>query len=615
VTSFGLDTAPHRRYLEQRGVPVDFALAHGFDFLGAAETRREVGVPSPSIKIGYRDLAGKPTGHARYRLLDPNSKAKFMQARNSQLRLYFPTLPKGSWAKVAKDPKKGLIVCEGEVKAARAALAGYACVGIGGAQAWQAGGELLVDWDLIEARGRHLTIATDTDFFWNTDVTRGYLGLGTRLAARGAAVQYKVLPDVVGNGRAGLDDFLHRAGPEAFEQLPAYALDSELIGKLRRRVDAEPEPMRLGLAALPGAWLDQPLPAQEFTVEPLIPARTVALLAAEGGTGKSSLALRLGLAVAGGEPFFSLKTQAQRVVFLALEDPPDVLRRRVHRFHHALLDELRVFRKDEGRAKRFDAHVRANLVIESLAGRQLHLVTLERGSVVQGPLLDQLIQRLKDAGGAGLVIIDPLSRAHGADENSNGVGTALINAAERVAGELDCSVLISHHTGKAAASAQSESMYAARGASGIADAARVMLRLRQIDEKEAAKITNVSPEDVQRGVLKLVNAKNNYAPRVPDLWLKRTQHGDFAPFVPEMAKAADDYDAGLARLAAWAQQRGAPFTKSAVANQHRAAIFGAIGRNAARDLVEDAIERGDVVPSGQAAAGAATTYVMKGAAP
>jgi RecA-family ATPase len=89
-------------------------------------------------------------------------------------------------------------------------------------------------------------------------------------------------------------------------------------------------------------------------------------------------------------------------------------------------------------------------------------------------LLPALIARIKVVNPV-LVIVDPMARFHGGDENSNAVGTAMVNAIERIASETGAAVLLSHHFNKGAIDDKDQSVTAVRGASAIVDASRSVL--------------------------------------------------------------------------------------------------------------------------------------------
>jgi hypothetical protein len=213
-------------------------------------------------------------------------------------------------------------------------------------------------------------------------------------------------------------------------------------------------------------------------------------------------------------------------------------------------------------------------------------------------LVESLIRRLPRP--LELLVLDPMSRLNGAEENSNAVGTALVNAAEKISREVGCTTLISHHTGKAAAKDRDEGPYAARGASGFADAARSVVRLLVANSNDVKEFTNVDEGAVARGdIVKIVHAKCNDAPRAADLWLRR-QALDFDLWLPQIGHGRPERDL-VALFDWWDRQGRKPFTKLAV-TEMRTEIFGAgAPRDRARAAVASGEQRGTIVPSGELA--------------
>src|SRR4051812_29000576 len=86
---------------------------------------------------------------------------------------------------------------------------------------------------------------------------------------------------------------------------------------------------RNGLPIVTATSLEgQPVPPRLSHVEGLIPASTVTLLNADGGTGKSLIALQLAVATVTGRPWLGRSTAIGRCLFLTAEDDlPEVHRR------------------------------------------------------------------------------------------------------------------------------------------------------------------------------------------------------------------------------------------------------------------------------------------------
>lgn len=230
----------------------------------------------------------------------------------------------------------------------------------------------------------------------------------------------------------------------------------------------------------PVSWLLRRPDDREGTAG-FVPMGKVALLAAEGGCGKTSALLALGIAVVTGKTWlgaFDVVTTGKVLLLLGEEDDDEV-HRRVHRVASAMgLDA----------AER--ARVAENLYVIPLAGHVLPLA----GRAGATPELDAILDRLRgsasgtsdvdrDAGWA-LVGVDPLSRlADGDVEVDNGTATRCIQGLETFCtAPGGPAVVVAVHSSKQARRAGASDV---RGVSGLTDAARlVMTMTRRPDDVE-----------------------------------------------------------------------------------------------------------------------------------
>jgi hypothetical protein len=138
-------------------------------------------------------------------------------------RFYLPTIPlevetgPTSWEKIAANPEIALIITEGELKAACACKHGFPTVSIGGVYAFRSRKHkkpLIDDFYLFEWEGRPVTLLFDSDLSTNQHVQQALYSLAKELSNLGAEVFIGFLPDVVEEGKTGLDDYLLSQGPE-----------------------------------------------------------------------------------------------------------------------------------------------------------------------------------------------------------------------------------------------------------------------------------------------------------------------------------------------------------------------------------------------------------------
>lgn len=446
-----------------------------------------------------------------------------------------------------------------------------------------------------------------------TDGQRDNINLAAYGTLIRAGVEHQLADDVVAGAKAIAADTQPRADAagvekmmEAGKRVPGFPRLAELMGQeeareFMRLAGGKPplDPLQgLSFAPIAVEWLDAAPPPVTYTIQPLLVTGVVGLLVAEGGAGKSSFAMRLAISVAGGRELFGFPTKQGRVVYIACEEHPISLQRRVHWVHHRELERMRTEGASPEALELYDQSVKANLTPISAVGKELYLVSTRNGEVAQSGILEALIENLPRP--LELLIMDPISRLNGGEENSNQVGTAMINAAERISQEIGCTVLLCHHTGKTAAKERDDSQYAARGASGLVDAARSSVRLMVASQQDARDFINVPAEVVDAGdLIKVTHNKSNEGKRAKPFWIRRQGH-DFDLFEPKLADGVQAQHMSISALWAWyVHERSAPFTSKRVADstELRATIWKGvkISRDRARDIIQRARDEGDLI--------------------
>ncbi len=267
--------------------------------------------------------------------------------------------------------------------------------------------------------------------------------------------------------------------------------------------------------------LKEPAPKIDFVL-PGLPARAVGALVAPGASGKTFFALQiaaalaLGIPVAGGA--LPAPANAGKTVLIAGEESAPMLVTRLH----ALVDWLvgmSQFLPLEEQFER-DAVIKRlaeQLVVYPLAG--LSMRVLERGRTTR-----TLGTIAEACAGARLLIVDPLRRFHGGDENDSNDMTTVVQAFEAVAHQAGCAVLLTHHTNKSATlSGNGDAQQAIRGSSALTDAIRWQANLVGMSEVEAERF-GVEPEK-RRYYVRLEHAKPNYTEPQPGVWMRRQPGG------------------------------------------------------------------------------------------
>ena len=261
------------------------------------------------------------------------------------------------------------------------------------------------------------------------------------------------------------------------------------------------------LRAMDLTWaLTAHLPPLDFVLPGLLPG-TFGLVVAPGATGKSQLALDVAASLALGRPVAGglfPACEPGKVVFLAGVESDRLLAERIRG----------LLRLDE----QGDPGLYDNLVLLPMAGESCTLLDGGRPTA----LYDELRTMAR---GARLVIIDPLRRMHGGDENNSSDMTRFVVAMEQLAKTTGAAVVGLHHANRASA-ADTSSQNAARGSSALVDGARWQLNLSRMDEKTADQ--HMISEAERPNYVALDFAKTNYLPPRPRCWLKRGPGGRFS---------------------------------------------------------------------------------------
>lgn len=224
------------------------------------------------------------------------------------------------------------------------------------------------------------------------------------------------------------------------------------------------EPAAPAKAATPARKRFTPIPAHEFVanmptvhwlIKDVLPAADLIMVYGASGSGKTFAVLDMAMAIARGVEWRGLRTHQGRVVYLAAEG--------THGFRRRLL-----------------AYAIANGV--KLEDIDL-LVISEVPYILDKTDIRDLINGIKDSGGARFVVLDTLAKVTaGANENSGeDMGLALAHA--QLIGEvLDCTVAIVHHSGK-------DEGRGSRGWSGIKGALDTELEVVRSGESRAISVT------------------------------------------------------------------------------------------------------------------------------
>lgn len=266
------------------------------------------------------------------------------------------------------------------------------------------------------------------------------------------------------------------------------------------------------------------IPPELDFVLPGMTAGTIGSIVAQGGVGKSWLALEIASAVAGGPDLLEIGVgKTGPVLYLPAEDPTEAVQHRLHQLGQHLTPEGREAVAD-------------NLTVRPLMGVPTDIMKPETAEAI-----------IRLAEGSRLIVLDTLRRFHTADENAGGPMAELLGVLERICSKTGASILFLHHTAKSASlNGGGGEQQASRGSSVLVDNIRGgQMNLCVMSEAEATKAK--LDLATRKRFIKLVQAKTNFGPPMPDKWLERGNGGILLPKAEIPAVKPDSRTAGRRR--------------------------------------------------------------------
>ena len=222
--------------LKSSGLTLADARALGISFVQDASTLHHSFDKCPAMVLPYFDTAGAPTAASknaaqfyRVRFLRENNvngfaqvagakEQRYSQPPGSGLCAYFPRVI--DWEALALDYP--IIITEGELKAGKACIEGFATIGLGGVDSFRStkkGVFFLPELDQFLWSQRRVIIIYDDDYLSKPQICAAINALAGELQERGALAFMATLPSVAEGVKTGLDDFLVAHGAGALEDV------------------------------------------------------------------------------------------------------------------------------------------------------------------------------------------------------------------------------------------------------------------------------------------------------------------------------------------------------------------------------------------------------------
>jgi RecA-family ATPase len=182
----------------------------------------------------------------------------------------------------------------------------------------------------------------------------------------------------------------------------------------------------------PAVWQGKEPPARNWLVQDAFLAANVALLAGDGGVGKSLLMLQLAACAAAGQDWLGLPTKRGRSILLAAEDDLNELWRRSADVCRALETELSDFGE--------------SALLMPLTGQDARLIAFERytGEAQPTTLWEKLEMQVGHFG-ASYVVIDTATATFGGNQNNESQVFAYVAQLRRLAMRTGCAVILTKH--------------------------------------------------------------------------------------------------------------------------------------------------------------------------
>lgn len=259
--------------------------------------------------------------------------------------------------------------------------------------------------------------------------------------------------------------------------------------------------------------LTNPAPPPAFVWDDYMPRGVVALWGAHGGTGKSTCALMLAVAVVTGRPLFGASTTAAPTVFVSLEDGANIVRHRLAGICRAWgIDPLSL-------ADRLH-------IVDGTENPELFAADTRSAGNVTAAYVE--LSRLVEHTCAGLVVVDNASDSFGGDEINRRQVRGFMRALVQVARLTDCAVCLLAHVDKnTSRNKKAEGGEGYSGSTAWHNSARSRLFMTRGDD----------------GLLTLEHQKSNLGMRREPVALEWPEHG-----LPTLINDAPNFDGLTARV-------------------------------------------------------------------
>ena len=266
------------------------------------------------------------------------------------------------------------------------------------------------------------------------------------------------------------------------------------------------------------------MPRREFvgpTVQgnlTLYPLCALSAVVALGAVGKTSLLISHACHVSAGKPWHGSQVSQAKVIYFSVEETQDELNRK--------FSAITLHWPENQQQAAID-----NLLLVSLLGKDMRLVTNERGTYKGSGAAEKIIDLAKDFELTnGLIILDHMQGLATGDLNSSETATAICREANKIVAATGAAVVFAAHISKANINATSIGQGLAVGSLAFENALRQLGGMIHMQPEEATKY---GLEGTHKDYVRLEVPKNSYGPSEGGVWLKKVYVPSYHTIVME----------------------------------------------------------------------------------
>jgi len=319
----------HKELLRKSGIAPDVAEERGYWTVTREEALGYDGISEKTAGAGMMHNLCRIDGeHGGYQLRydEPklNSKGKLRRYMTPWNQKNVLDVHPRIRDRITRTTPSGFVITEGARKGDALVSLGIAAMTMTGVWNWRGSSHeeevgdnkrtttVLADWEFAAIKWNKLAIAFDTDIKTNDSVVNAYKRLKEMLAFKGGIVGLLLLPDVVEDGKTGIDDYIFHMKETGYsDEEIRQAIDKLWTEDVEEVLGEPPLPYMTALDIM----AEHP-DGVDWIWDGFIGGKVITELNAKIKDGKTTLALALCRAVIKGETFLGYPTKQTNVVYL-----------------------------------------------------------------------------------------------------------------------------------------------------------------------------------------------------------------------------------------------------------------------------------------------------------